>query len=166
MLQPFVLLEKIHLHRLIAMKRNYLVSQTYARGYHHLEEVHTTDILVTDYDNRGQASMHLNAVKHDPYAAIIDLSKPAHLQKINSMMAGDTYQMYWAVIANTTELKNRLNSAYKLKLRRYVEKNTNWRIASGESLNCQFEISFGELFLIIRWKTHRVKLTFGEIERY
>jgi hypothetical protein len=110
--------------------------------------------------------MHLNAVKHDPYAAIIDLSKPAHLQKINSMMAGDTYQMYWAVISNTTELKNRLNSSYKLKLRRYIEKNTNWRIASGESLNCQFEISFGELFLIIRWKTHRVKLTFGEIERY
>ncbi len=55
------------------MKKFYLVSQTYTRGFDHFTEEHKADILVTDYDDPGLAKIHFNAVPHDKYAAIIDL---------------------------------------------------------------------------------------------
>lgn len=165
MLQPFVKFEKMHLEKLIQLKKIYLVSQVYTRGFNHFEEVHKTDILLTDYDDPGAASMHLNAIKNDRYAAMIDLSKAGHLKKIEDMMAGEDYELYWAVIRTAGELKKRLDAGFKLKLRRYIDTKTNWHIPPEETVNSQFEVTFGELFLILKWRTQRVRLKFEEIER-
>lgn len=166
MLQPFVKFEKLYLNKLISLKKNYLVSQSYNRGYNHLEEIHKTDILLTDYDDLGQANMHLNAITKDKYAAIIDLTKPKHLQRIQDMMDVSDYQLYWAVIKSADELKKKLDASFKLKLRKYIDSKTTWRIPPEETVNSQFEVTFGELFLILKWRSQKVRLKFEEIERF
>ena len=166
MLQPFVMFREVCLDRLILLKKIYLVSQTYERGNDHFEEVQKRSILLSDYDNLGQANMHLNAIKNDRYAAIIDLSKSAHLEKLSTMMNGEQYKIYWAVIKSKEDIQKRLDTAYKTRLRKYIDAKTTWNISSGEKLTSQFEVTFGEIFLILKWRSQKVRLKFEEIERY
>ena len=154
------------LDRLISLKKIYLVSQTYHRGHDHFDEEQRINILLSDYENPGQANMHLNAIKNDRYAVILDLSKPAHLKKLQNMMDGNEYQLYWSVITSSEDLKKRLDTSYKMKLRKFIDEKTSWRIPGGEKISSHFEITFGELFLILKWRTQKVRLKFEEIERY
>src|SRR4051812_15806497 len=110
MLQPFEKFDVKYITRLIAMKKIYLVSQTYNRAFDHFVEVHKTDILLTDYDDAGLAKIHLNAIKHDKFAAIIDLTNQKHKEKIKSMLApASTYALYWSVVRDVKHMRERLN---------------------------------------------------------
>lgn len=169
MLQPFFKLEpsfaESFLEKMLSLKKIYFVSQGYKRGFNHLAEIHKEDILLTDYADEGLAKIHLNAVKADKYAAIINLTKPVHFKKIREMITGEVYDVYRSAVPNLKELEKRLDNGYKIKLRRYIETQTNWRIPQGESVQSQFEVRFGELFLNLKWRTQRVRLKFEDIER-
>ena len=156
--------EKLHLDRLITLGNNYLVSQTYSRADHFTNEGKIS-ILLSDYKNLGEAALHLNAVKNDRFAAIINLKKETHLQKIRQMMEGSEYTIYWAVVKSTNELKKRLDASYKSKIRRYLVTQSSWRIGSDEEVDAQFEVTFGELFLVLKWRTKNLRIKFEEIER-
>jgi hypothetical protein len=39
------------------------------------------NLLFSDYMELGEAKLHVNAVKKDRYAAIVDLENPSHLKK-------------------------------------------------------------------------------------
>ena len=166
MLQPFIKFEKRCLDKLISLEKIYIVTQLYKRGYNHPDDVHRTAILLTDYDNPGLAALHLNAIKDDKFAAIIHLKKPKHVDKIKEMMAGTNYRLYWAVITSIADLQKKLDATYKGKLRKYIDEKTNWKIAADEGVKSQFEVIFGELFLVLKWRSHKVRLKFDEIEWY
>src|ERR1700712_514709 len=125
MLQPFELFRPHYLPRLIELGRRYLVSQT----YHRIKNLDTdpltsqTNLLFSDYAELGEAKLHVNAVKTDRYAAIIDLKNPAHLKKIQEMLlAGSGYRMFFAVVRSAKELESYVNKNYKDKLKTWFEK--------------------------------------------
>ena len=68
--------------------RRYIVSQTYCRVKEMESDPDSSriNLLFSDYAERGEAKLHLNAVKTDRYAAIIDLGNPVHLKKIQDML--------------------------------------------------------------------------------
>ena len=166
MLQPFEKFDVNYITRLIEMKKIYLVSQTYNRALDHFAAVPKTDILLTDYDDAGLAKIHLNAIKHDKYASIIDLTNEKHKEKIKSMLApASTYVLYWNVVRDVKQMQERLNNRYKDNMRRYIAKSTNWRIGADERITPSFEVTFGELFITMKRGSQTLRVKFDEIEK-
>lgn len=165
MFQPFELFRPEFINRLIKMDRKYLVSQTYHRAFDHFEET-KTDILLTDYDQLGLAQIHLSAVKHDKYASIIDLTNPKHKEKILQMFHPESgYRLYWAIVKSADQTKKRIYSKYKDNIRRYIMKNTNWRVSAGESIGLTLQAIYGELFIILKRGNQTLRVKFEEIEK-
>ena len=168
MLQPFERFKPAYLPRLIRLGRRYLVSQT----YHRVRVLETdpayaqTTLLFSDYSELGEARLHVNAVKKDRYAAIIDLENPVHMQRIQEMlMTGSGYQMFFAVVHSAKELENLVNRKYKDKLKRYVEQQTDWRISHDAIVRPTIQLSFGEIFIILKHGNQHVRIKFEEIEK-
>ncbi|HEX3081343.1 MAG TPA: hypothetical protein VHQ04_12795, partial [Puia sp.] len=157
-----------YVSRLISLGRRYLVSQTYYR-VRELEQdasQRRVNLLFSDYMELGEAKLHLNAVKKDRYAAIIDLENPLHLAKIQEMLLPDSgYRMFFAVVRSAKELENLVNRKYKDKLRHYVEKQTDWRISRDAIVKPMIQLSFGELFVILKHKNQHIRIKFEEIEK-
>jgi hypothetical protein len=167
MLQPFEEFKPTYVQRLIQLGRRYLVSQTYYR----IKEMDADplsariNLLFSDYVEMGEARLHLNAVKKDKYAAIIDLEHPAHLNKIREMLKeGSGYRMFFAVVRSAKELENLVNNRYKEKLKQYVEKQTNWRISRDAIVKPTIQLSFGEIFIILKHGNQHIRIKFEEIE--
>jgi hypothetical protein len=168
MLQPFEPLRPHHLSRLMQLGRRYLVSQTYYR----VAEMETNpesrrvNLLFSDYIELGEAKLHVNAIKKDRYAAIIDLQNPVHLKKMQDMLtAASPYRMFFAVVRSAKELENLVNRKYKDKLKKYVEKQTDWRISHNAIVKPTIQLSFGELFVILKHRNQQVRIKFEEIEQ-
>ena len=134
MLQPFIKLEQPFIDKLLELKKYYLVSQSYNRHYDHFKEDHKPGILFSDYDDAGLAKIHLNAVSDDAYAAILDLRKPAHYNKLQALMNGEQYEVYWCMVESAVTLKKRLDAGYKGKIRSWLEKNTTWNIKASDEV--------------------------------
>jgi hypothetical protein len=168
MLQPFEEFRPGYLPRLMELGRRYLVSQTYCR----VRDMETdpacarVNLLLSDYMELGEAKLHVNAVKKDRYAAIIDLKNPVHLKKMQEMLTvGSGYRMFFAVVRSAKELENLVNRKYKDKLRQYVVKRTDWRISHDAIVKPMIQLSFGELFVILKHRNQVIRIRFEEIER-
>jgi hypothetical protein len=167
MLQPFEDFKPAYVSRLLELGRRYLVSQTYNR----VKEMDTdptssrVNLLFSDYVELGEARLHLNAVKKDRYAAIIDLKNQLHLNKIREMLlAGSGYRLFFAVVRSAKELENLVNKKYKDKLKQYVENQTNWRIYHDTLVKPTIQLSFGEIYIILKHGNQHIRIKFEEIE--
>jgi len=166
MLQPFEPLKLMYVQKLIQLKKYYLVSQTYNRAIDHFSDQQKTSLLFSDYDAEGQAHIHLNAVRHDKYAAIIDLRKPDHYKKITEMMQADSkYLPFWAVVRSTADLEKRINMNYKDNMRAYIRKHTTWRIGGEETIKPAIAVIYGELFITLKYAGQTLKIKFSDIEK-
>jgi hypothetical protein len=168
LLQPFEEFKPSYIPRLIQLGRRYLVSQTYCR----VKETDTDpfssriNLLFSDYVEMGEARLHINAVKNDRYAAIIDLQRPAHMKKIQEMLtAGSGYRIFFAVVRSAKELERLVNKKYKENLKAYVDKQTNWRISRDTIVKPTIQLSFGELFIILKHGSQQIRIKFEEIEQ-
>lgn len=165
MLQPFEIFKPIYLEKLIGLKKIYLVSQSYTRGFNHFAEAHKIDILVTDYDDLQYAKIHYQAIKNDKYASIIHLDNATHKAKFQEMITGEKYQVYWAIVASREQLQKRLDFKYKDNIRRYIQKQTTWRIDSNSKIVPKFEVTYGEIYLVIRYSSQTLRIKFEDIEK-
>ena len=165
MLQPFEIFIPLYIDRLLQLNKRYLVSQTYKRGFNHPDEVQKEGILLSDYDAPGGANIHLNAVKHDKYAAILDLTKPAHKKKLLEMLDPNSgYRVFWAVVKSRKDLEARIDATYTPHMRRYLAKNSTWRIDHDATIFPQVQIAFGELFITLKWRSQTLRIRFEDIE--
>jgi hypothetical protein len=167
MLHPFEDFKPSYIPRLLALGRRYLVSQTYCRVKEMDSDPFSSriNLLFSDYAEMGEAKLHLNAVKNDRYAAIIDLRRPAHLKKIEEMLsAGSGYRIFFAVVRSAKELENLVNKKYKDKLKAYIDKQTNWQISRDTIVKPGIQLSFGEIFIILRHGNQQIRIKFEEIE--
>jgi|SRR5450432_223504 len=167
MLQPFQEFKPVYLPRLLQLGRRWLVSQTYCRAKEMDSDPFSSriNLLFSDYAELGEAKLHVNAVKKDRYAAIIDLRLPAHMGRIEDMLlAGSGYRIFFAVVKSAKELENQINKNYKDKLRQYVEKQTNWRISHDTIVKPSIQLSFGELYIILKHGSQQIRIKFEDIE--
>jgi hypothetical protein len=168
-LNPFGEFKPDYLPRLIKLGRRYLVSQTYCRAREQGAESISSriNLLFSDYSELGEAKLHLNAVKNDRYAAIIDLNRTAHLKKIEDMLtAGSGYLIFFAVVRSAKELENKINNEYKEKLKQYIDNHTNWRLSRDTLVKPTLQLSFGELYIILKHGSQQIRIKFEEIEMY
>lgn len=164
-MQPFERFRPEYISKLLSLGKRYLVSQSYARGAEKLATLPRISIIVSAYDNIGLAKTHLNAVREDRLSAIIDLQCAAHAQRFSSILSGERYVVYWAVVRSRAEVEKRVNARYKDHLRRYVERHTNWTIHRETTLRPSLQLVFGELYLNLRHQSQLIRIKFADIEQ-
>lgn len=166
MVNFFELFQEHYITRLLLLKKTWLVTQTYNVGKDDLDTNYRTPILLTDYEEKGLADVHKAALRSDPFAAIIDLNNSRHVDKLREMLQDESgYLLYWAVLQDRERFKRRLDLKYKDNIRRYLLKNTEWRIGADEILRPKVQMIFGELFMILKWGKQELRVKFAEIER-
>ena len=166
MFQPFELFKPIFLKRLLKLNKTYVVSQSYKAGFDHFDEGQKVSLLLTDYEDIGLANIHKTAVKTDKYAAVLNLNNPKHSEKLESMLEPNSkYKIYWAVVKDMESIKKRMDIRYKDNIRRYIKKNTNWRVGGEEDIRPQLSVIFGELFIFLKRGAQELRVKFEEIEK-
>lgn len=165
MLQPFEPLREVDVMRLQALEKCYLVTQSYLRADGHFTGLPKTNLLCTDYGDPGLAKIHFNAVRHDKFAALINLSNAAHLVKLKSMLLHDSpYRMFWAVVRSARDLQEMVNRNYKDHMRKYIDTKTNWSIGRDQKIRPTVQLTFGELFILLKHGSQTLRIKFEEIE--
>ncbi len=163
MLQPFEKFKPFYVQRLLDLNKPYLVTQQYRRASFSGDE--KINLLISDYDDPGLARIHYKAVMSDKFAAIVHLNKPAHAQKIIEMLNPDSpYQLYWAVVKSKKQLEERINIAYRDRMRDYITAHTNWRLDRNATVRPSVQMIFGELFIVIKHGKQVVRVKFEELE--
>jgi hypothetical protein len=163
-INPFEKLDRRLLEAFCRTNRFWLVSQRFTRAPQ--TSGSPVAILVTDYDDPGLALVHKKALRSDPYAFVLDLRRENHYEKIKAMMEpGSGYMPYAAVVRSRTDLEKRLNRTISENLRRFIAKATDWQIAGYKTLGCQYETTFGELFVILTFGSQRLRVRLEEVER-
>jgi hypothetical protein len=165
MFQPFELFKPLYYERLKKLNKKYIVTQSYLRGFNHFAEAHKIDLLITDYDDLQYAQVHLNALKKDKLAAIIHLDNEKHKATFEQMMSGEKYCLYWSVVKSAEELQKRLDAKFSENIKRYIQKNTAWRINRETGIKPNFEVVFGELFLHMQYGSQKIRVKFEDIEK-
>lgn len=166
MLQPFERFQVGYIEALRSVKKIYIVTQSYLRGASNPDTKKLTNILFTTYDDPGLAKIHLNAIKTDMFAYMLDLTDEKHTGKIREMLQPDsTYAIYWSVVKDTDAIKKILDRSYKDNFRRYITANTNWRISAEETIKPSLQVIFGELYLILKRGTQSIRVKFEAIEK-
>lgn len=146
-------------------KKRYLVSQTFHRENPLLVERDKTYLLLTQYDNFDSAKVHFNAVSFDKFASIIDLEKDVHREKLLNMLSADAaYIMYSSLTIDADEVKKTIDHLFKDKVQQFIRTNTNWRISRDHTVKPKLEITFGELYVVLKYGSQTIRVKLEEIE--
>lgn len=166
MLQPFEIFKSDYIDRLLKIQKRWLVSQSYPRGNQQNDRSEKIPVLLSDYDDPGLAKVHLNAIKHDPLAAIIDLSRTEHRIKVEEMLSSDSaYKLYWCIVNSAKKLKERVDRRWRANMERYIKKNTSWPIDKRSIVERSIEVTFGELFIVFKYSSQTLRTKFEDIEK-
>ncbi|MDE3251804.1 MAG: hypothetical protein KGO92_03290 [Bacteroidota bacterium] len=165
MFNPFLKFELTYIDRLLRLDKRYLVTQTYTRADDHFGDDRKTNLLLSDYADLDYARIHKDALK-DPFAAIIDLKKNVHREKLVSMLCADAaYVLWWAVIKDPKEMEHRMNQQYAPQIRRLIRTQTDWRVGSDEVIKPKLACIFGELFLILKRGGQVLRVKWEDLEK-
>jgi len=161
MMNPYIIYKKEFTGRLLHLNKRYLVCQDLPP---YLGTQGKNKILLTDYSDIGLAEMHFKAVRDHRYAAIIDLENKKHLVRFESLFDKEEYELWWTVVEARDKLKSRVDKKYKDHIRRYILKNTDWKIAGNDSLNSTLQFIFGQFYIMLQWGKQAIRVKFEEIE--
>ena len=148
--------------------KRWLVAQTFHRSFEAKHQGKTA-ILLSHYSDNGLALNHLKAVQnaHDKFGCMIDLENEKHRQKLEEMLNPlSVYMLYTSLVEDNEQVQKRLRLRLKQNVRRYINHNTEWRIAGDSTFNISVKSIFGELYLLMRYgrdQERQVKLE--EVER-
>ena len=165
MLQPFELFLPVYLDRLIKLNKIYLVTQTNNRGNENSNESQKINILVSAYEVLNDAEIHINAIKADKNASLIYLDNPLLKNKLDEMLHGEKYTVYWNELKNKEELDKMVENTYSDHIKKYIKRNTSWRIGTDEIISTAHDVTFGELFITLTNNTQELRVKFEEIEK-
>lgn len=165
MLHPFEPFKAHYIAKLIALKKSYLVSQTYHRYANLVATEAKTSLLLSDYDDLNMAKTHVKALPGDKYAALLNLEHAAHKAKLLELLGLDSrFLVFWAVMRDAKQLELKLDHDYKQGIRRYLEKHTSWRIGRDTTLRPALQLVFGELYITLKYGGQTLRVPLMDIE--
>jgi hypothetical protein len=74
------------------------------------------------------------------------------------------YIIYSSLITDPNEVKKSMNKIFKEKIQSYISSNTNWRIGRDQTITPKLEITFGELFVVIKYGSQTIRTRLEELE--
>jgi hypothetical protein len=165
MFNPFEIFRESLTDAFLQAGKRYLVSQTFRAAAGEAMAEGKETILLTHYDELARAQIHFSAVKTDRYAAIIDLCNQKHLEKIRQMLdPGSRYLVYSSLISSRAGVERSLNARLGPNMRRFINRNTKWKIGADETIRPQVDLAFGELYIILKYRNQQVRFKLAELE--
>ena len=166
MFNPFMRFEPMFIQALLLQEERYLVSQTYREAYDHTADEQKIYLLLSQYADISHARIHLSAIQQDKYAAIVDLKNEAHKNKLLEMMRPESvYVLYITIIQSKGEAEKRLNSKYTSHIRRYIAQHTDWQIGADKTITPKLEITYGQLFVSLKYHSQHLRVPLSDIEK-
>ena len=164
MFNPFVKFEEKFIAAFRKVKKRYLVSQQFKR-YEVQNNKDKTFLMLTHYDDKGLAKIHLNALSADRFACIIDLENDVHRQKLLMMLSPESkYIIYSSLTISPKEVKSLSDKIYKEKVQKFIDTKTNWRISREQTIKPKLEITFGELYVALKYGAQTIRIRLEELE--
>lgn len=164
MLNPFSRFEEKFIPTFLNLKKRYLVSQTLRLGSLPNNESKTF-LLFTHYSDMGLGKIHFNAVSTYKLSAIIDLENDKHREKVLSMINRDSqYIIFSSLTIDPKELKTITEKIFTQRIHKYIASNTNWSISRDYTIKPKLEITFGELYVNIKFKSQNIRIRLEELE--
>ena len=166
MFNPFEKFKEDFIEAFLKKEKIYLVTQSYERGIDPFHDEGKTVLLVSHYANKSKAEIHLSALSGDQYAELINLEKASDREKLNEMMATSSkYVLFSSIVKSIEETEARMNRKYKQNMKRYIQNTTNWSISGGTTLIGHLEISYGELFITMKWANQTIRPKLEDVEK-
>lgn len=165
MLNPFAIFELRFIPALRKIHKRFLVSQSFYRDRSCSNYPDKKYILFTSYQDEGLARIHYKAIVEDQFAAIVDLDKPEHRSRVEEMIADhEKFVLYSSYVKDPAIIKKALDKELKIKIQSYVAKNTDWKIRREQTIRPEVELSFGELYVVMKYGSEKVRVKLEEIE--
>lgn len=163
MFNPFYPLTGQLLDAFVAKGKKYFVRQTFNRGQKPFHEEVKGYFLFSYYDNLTTAQDHYGAISHDPNRFLYDWNNPEHRQRLKVAASGlKEYETYASVLR--PDYEKGLTDKVKKKIRQYVSNSLGWPIKGSDTLDTNFELQFGELFIRFKHGARQARVKFEEIE--
>ncbi len=165
MFNPFVRFIPELVEAFLRHGEHLLVSQTFRAGMDMTTEEMRV-LMLSQYNDLGFAQIHLQALHDDPLAAIIDLNREKHRNKVMELLQpGSGYLVYSCLIRDRHSVENFADRYYANKLRTYIDRNTSWKISNGVHVRPKLQLIFGELFILLKYQNQQLRIRFEEIEK-
>jgi len=163
MFNPFYPLTAPLLDAFVAKGKTYFVRQTFNRAKNPFDDQVKGCFLFSHYDNFTTAQDHFGAIAHDPNRFLYQWNNPEHRQRLRVAASELTeYHNYASVLR--PDYDKGLTDKVKKKIRQYVTNRLEWQLKGGDTLDTNFELQFGELFIRFKHGSRQAKVKFEEIE--
>ena len=162
MTNPFVVFD----HRLFGALRKaghaFFVRQTYARGLDHFDTEVKGSFLISHYNNINQAQIHFQALEKDASRFLFDITVPDHLARLEAASKGfPGYKVFSPILPGPWKPGEQTAA----KIRNYISQELNWKPGRSDQVKSDLFVQFGELFLTLQFRSHKIKIPFSDIER-
>ncbi len=163
MFNPFFPFSMQLLNAFIVQNKKFFVRQTFDRGKNPFDDDIKGYFMVSHYDDKTAAATHFDALKGDPNRFLYNWNNQEHQEKLK-IAAGSPkgYKIYSSVFQKDWE--KHITDKTKAKIRMYVA-GLGWRPSRNDGLTTDFYLTFGEVYIRLKYKGHVEKIKFEEIEK-
>ncbi len=165
MINPFSLMDEKFIPAFRQRGKRYLVLQTFNRENNLFKEEKKSYVLVSHYDDPGHALLHFKEVKDEEMARMIDLENETERKDFEGMLnINSAYKVYSILDSNPKATKLAMDKQLKYKIQDYIADKTNWRIGRHHEMTPELEITFGELFVVLKYSGQKIRVPLKELE--
>jgi len=166
MFNPFLRFQENFIPAFRSQKKRYLICQTFDRENTLFREMNKTYLLLSHYGDPGLARLHYNAISFDRHRNAFDLEKEDERQEVINMLKPDSpYIVYSSLTIDNNEVKKATDKIFSDKIQKYIRQKTNWRIGGDQTIIPKLEITFGELFVVLKYgATQPKRIRLEELE--
>ena len=167
MFNPFIKFESSFIPRFRSTNRRYLVSQTFSRQNDLFKDADKNYIMLTHYSDLDKALEHHNAIISDEFSAVYDLEEDDDRSEVLDILGpGSSYEVYSSAITDPTKVQESMNKVFAKNIQNYISTKLKWPIGRDQTIRPKPEITFGELFVVLKMPGRYDRVRLSDIETY
>ena len=123
--------------------------------------------MFTHYSDLDKALEHQNAIINDEFSAIYDLEEDDDRSEVLDMLRpGSNYEVYSSAITDPVKVQETMNKVFGRNIQNYITTKLKWPIARDQTVRPTPEITFGELFVVLKVPGRYDRVRLSDIETY
>lgn len=163
---PFEPMTPSLMNALRSKGKRWLVSQTLNLTLEGAMQNIVTPLLLSHYEDQGLATVHLKAVQHDKYAAIIDLERQVHRDQLLKVLDKNSkYLVFSSLIRSKERAEKAVSDLYKEKYWKFIQQHARSGTNANKNLRPSIQLIFGEVFIVLKYGSETLRTKLEEIEK-
>lgn len=141
----------------------WFVRNTFNLAVDHFDQDIKGYFIITHFNDKAKAIAHYNSTAQDKNRFLYEWDNEEHKTKLliaSEQPAG--YKIYSSYFL--PDYKKRITNPIKDKINRYMYRHTDWKPGKGETVNVDFYLQFGSLYVTLSYAGQQLKVQFSDIE--